>query len=82
MDIVPLSVITLGSDGCIISSQDDGCTHAKTKKLIVPDTTGAGDSFSAGFIFGRICGMNNVEAAMFGNNVAYDFITWKGGLLL
>lgn len=82
IEIVPTSIITLGNNGCIVISKKDGYVHVKSKKITALDTTGAGDSFSGGYIFGKVCGKDNIEAAKLGNNVAYDYLNWKRDLLI
>lgn len=49
---VPLTIVTLGSKGVQIISQDS-IQHVKAKKVEkVIDPTGAGDAFNAGFLYG------------------------------
>jgi ribokinase len=43
------------------------------------DTTGAGDCFDAGFIFGRLAGLDWEEAAVIGNAVGALSTQWHGG---
>lgn len=47
-----LAVITVGADGCYIVQRDSVLTAPAEKVKEVLDTTGAGDLFAAGFLFG------------------------------
>jgi len=50
MEIV---VITQGGEGCLVATQDRE-VQVPAEQVQVVDTTGAGDSFSAGFIYGLL----------------------------
>jgi adenosine kinase len=67
-------VITLGSQGAlVVYSETEAVYHAHIPPVPVErvvDTTGAGDSFAAGYIYGLMKYGNPVVAAMFGNAVA------------
>lgn len=75
-ELVALSVVTLGRDGCLVSS-GEGYVHVPTEKLQVKDTTGAGDAFAAGFAVGKIGGIDLVGCARLGNGRALDFLKQK-----
>jgi ribokinase len=66
---VKIVAVKLGSEGCY-------ATDGKRSHLIAPfkikviDTTGAGDAFDAGFLYGLLAGMTLDEAAKAGNFVA------------
>jgi len=62
-------VITLGDKGCYLRDTE-GEYRVKAKKIDVVDTTGAGDAFSAGFLYGLISGRDIVESGRLGNRVA------------
>lgn len=76
---VPTLIITLGSKGCFISSQDDYRFIPAHRGIRVVDTTGAGDAFCGGFAAGlvRYAGRIN-EAARLGTAVAALSITKPG----
>jgi sugar/nucleoside kinase (ribokinase family) len=73
-------VIKLGKDGCYM--QED----ANSKGVYIPtysqikpvDTTGAGDSFCAGFIYGLSAGMDMQECCRFANAVGTHCIMETG----
>ena len=76
-DVANLSVITMGKDGCFVSNID-GYIHVEANRLKeVIDATGAGDAFSAGFIVGRLRGMNEKKCAELGHKTAAKFLSEK-----
>jgi ribokinase len=66
---VKIVAVKLGGDGCYV-------TDGRERHLIEPfkvkvvDTTGAGDAFCAGFLYGLINGKNLFECGRLGNFVA------------
>ncbi|MFT6077262.1 MAG: sugar/nucleoside kinase (ribokinase family) [Rickettsiales bacterium] len=74
-------VMTMGEKGAMIFSEGE-CHHVPTEKCEkVVDTTGAGDSFAAGFLYGIINGFSAKEAATLGNVVANGVILKIGARL-
>ncbi len=81
-------VVTLGEKGCFITSSDD--YHlVKGYKVKAVDTTGAGDAFAAGFLYGvlmeeelELCGRlgNWVAASCIQNVGARDGLPYKNDL--
>ncbi|MFQ6071621.1 MAG: carbohydrate kinase family protein [Methanosarcinales archaeon] len=69
--------VKLGEKGCYITdgSKEYSIPAYKTK---VVDTTGAGDAFNAGFLYGLIKGKNLEECGKLGNKVASFCIQKKG----
>jgi sugar/nucleoside kinase (ribokinase family) len=66
---IPICGIKLGSQGCMI--KHNGQIHKlPCFKVNVVDTSGAGDSFMAGFIYGRLHGWDVEMCAKFANAVA------------
>ena len=73
-------VIKLGSDGSYVRD------NKNEKGIIIPsykiekpvDTTGAGDSFCSGFLYGLSRGMDIVESARFGNAVGAHCVMATG----
>ena len=62
-------VVTLGRDGSYTATKNEKIlTRAKRVKAL--DTTGAGDAFAAGFLFGLINNSNFQQCAKLGNIVA------------
>lgn len=67
---VKLAVIKLGKDGCFIKNIDgEKYTIPTYSDIIVIDTTGAGDSFAAGFITGLVKGWDLCKCGKFANAV-------------
>ncbi len=70
----PLTAVTLGEKGCHVINPD-GITTVATKpvdRLI--DTTGAGDMFAAGFLYGHSLGLANETSAAIGNLAAGEVL--------
>ena len=63
--LVKTLVVTLGSQGCFIKTENDEY-FVKSKKVKAIDTTGAGDSFAAGLMHGIFKGKDLKESAKIG----------------
>jgi sugar/nucleoside kinase (ribokinase family) len=72
-------VITLGSEGCFISSKKESFFLPALPIPNVVDTTGAGDAFCGGFLAGLIKGLNIKESAIIGNIASSKVIGNIGG---
>jgi sugar/nucleoside kinase (ribokinase family) len=66
---VGLLAITCGADGALVVSHE-GTQQVPAFGVDVVDTTGCGDAFSAGFVFGIHSGRAPRDAAVLGNAVA------------
>ena len=66
---VEVVAVKLGSDGCYVTN---GYEHHHIEALKVPvvDTTGAGDAFNAGFLYGLLNKKSLLECGRIGNFVA------------
>jgi ribokinase len=62
-------VITLGAEGCLLSNKD-GVQKVGVESVRARDTTGAGDAFAAGFLYGELRGHNDLDSVKIGNFVA------------
>ena len=70
-------VVTLGSKGCYVADKEE--VHlVKAYPSKVVDTTGAGDAFAAGFLYGLLEGRNIKLCAKIGNWVASRCIAKPG----
>ena len=61
-----MAVIKLGKKGAL-AVKDGNVYRAPTYKVKVMDTTGAGDSFNAGFVYGYLSGMDVEQSLKRGN---------------
>ena len=74
---VPLVFMTCGGDGSMV--YDSGTiTEVKGHAVPVVDTTGAGDAFAAGTLFGLTQGMGPVDAARLGSFTSARIVTQLG----
>ena len=74
-------VVKNGADNCFI-------LHDKTKLCVAPakpikpiDTTGAGDSFAAGYVGARLLGRSPQQAAQLAHSIAGQVIQHPGGVI-
>ena len=75
---VKTAVIKCGKDGCVIGDKDGIYNVAAVPNIKCVDTTGAGDSFVAGFIYGLSNGWTSKESAKFGCAVASCIVEHVG----
>jgi len=75
---VKIVVVKLGAKGCYVTDgQEERLIESFPAEAI--DTTGAGDAFNAGFLFGLLNNKNNLfECGRLGNFVASKSITARG----
>jgi sugar/nucleoside kinase (ribokinase family) len=66
---VGLLAVTCGADGALVVS-GEGTQQVPAFAIEVVDTTGCGDAFSAGFVYGMHVGRQPHDAAVLGNAVA------------
>lgn len=71
-------VITLGGDGCNVYSKKQQMIHCSSKKEKAIDTTGAGDSFAAGFLYGYMKDWSLEKCGMLGNKFGASEAMMKG----
>jgi ribokinase len=69
--------VTLGDKGCYVTSADD-FHFVKSNKVKAVDTTGAGDSFAAGFLYGVLMDLDLETCGRLGNQVAARCIQFPG----
>ncbi len=73
-----LAAITVGADGCVIVTPDERIEVPAVPVERVLDTTGAGDLFAAGFLFGITSGRSLVECGELGSIAAAEVISHVG----
>lgn len=73
-----IALITRSEKGCVVLDKNH-MDHVKTAPVArVVDTTGAGDLFAAGFLYGYTRGWDHAEAAELGNACAGEIIQQIG----
>ena len=76
--ICDLVIVTCGSKGCLISVGGETLEIDAVPVKKVIDTTGAGDLFAAGFLFGFTHGYEVSESAKIGSTMAAEVISQVG----
>ncbi len=76
-DLAPTVVMKTGKDGCLIAS-DGKVFEVPGEEARVLDTTGAGDSFAAGFLYGLLRGRSLPECGALANRVASRIVQVEG----
>lgn len=71
-------VIKCGKRGCYIDTAEQKLWIPPTKMVNPVDTTGAGDSFAAGFVYGISEGWNIETCAKFANECGAKAVTYLG----
>ncbi len=72
---IPAMVVTLGSDGAVFADQNGNSGYCPARKVLVKDTTGAGDAFCAGVVSGLTYGKTLAQAVEIGSILAASVIT-------
>lgn len=70
-------ILKLGSNGCLICNHS-GFEEVPSFHVNVVDTTGAGDTFNASFIFGQLNGWTLRKSAIFANAIGAITVTKMG----
>ena len=68
-------IVTMGSAGAVYASVDGSSGFCPARKVVVKDTTGAGDAFCAGAAIGLTYGKTVGEACQIGSLLAASVIT-------
>ncbi|HWE55852.1 MAG TPA: adenosine kinase [Acidimicrobiales bacterium] len=79
LESCPTVVVTLGAKGCLVASRDGSRVErpaAPVDKVV--DTTGAGDSFAAGYLYGLVNDLGADTAAAIGATVASEVVGHLG----
>jgi ribokinase len=74
---VKIVVVKLGADGCYVTDGHEQ-RHIEAFKVKAVDTTGAGDAFCAGFLYGLLHDKKLFECGRLGNFVASRCVTKMG----
>jgi sugar/nucleoside kinase (ribokinase family) len=75
--LAPTVVMKIGRDGCLVSSRGETSTVPGVPARLV-DTTGAGDAFAAGFLYGVLRGRDARECARIANRLASGIVGVEG----
>jgi sugar/nucleoside kinase (ribokinase family) len=73
----PLVVMKAGADGCLVAWEHRVAAVPAVSARVV-DTTGAGDAFAAGFLFGLLAGADPVSSARLANALAGRVVEVEG----
>ena len=76
-EFAPVVVLKMGERGCLVGwdGRHEVVQGVPVKAL---DTTGAGDAFAAGFLYGRLQGESPVDCARLANAVAARIVSVEG----
>ncbi|MCI4626183.1 MAG: PfkB family carbohydrate kinase [Candidatus Magnetoovum sp. WYHC-5] len=74
-----MAAVTLGAKGSVNANNNNDTFHQPTFKVNVVDTTGAGDVFHAGYIYGILQGWHIYQIAQFATALAALKCTKVGG---
>ena len=73
----PLVVMKTGEKGCVVGWEGKW-EAVPGQRVDVVDTTGAGDAFAAGFLYGRLLGESPARSAMLANALAARVVSSEG----
>ncbi len=71
---IPSMVVTMGGQGAVYADRKGNKGICPAKKVIVKDTTGAGDAFCSGVVIGLTYGKTMAEAIEIGSTLAASVI--------
>ena len=75
----PTVAVTLGAEGCLIARRDGRRVRVPAAPVEqVVDSTGAGDSFAAGFLYGLVHGLDDETSARLGALAAGEVVSHLG----
>ncbi len=77
---VKILVVKLGAKGCLVIKGGDLIEVPPVKGIMPVDTTGAGDLFNAGFLYGFLNGFELEKCAQWGNSSGALAVTFPGGM--
>ena len=75
---VKISVVKVGKDGAYIQEGNNEMIHVPAFKANSIDTTGAGDSYAAGFLYGYTNGASHYNSSRIGALIAGNIIEYLG----
>lgn len=75
-----IAIVLMGKEGCLVG-HDNHIFHSPTLPAKVIDTTGAGDLFASGFLYGHQQGYSLKECARLGNRLGSAIVEIRGAEL-
>ena len=78
---VDISVVTIGKDGVLVCDNKE-TIHINALDCNVIDTTGAGDNFAAGFLYGYSSGVSLEQSAQIGTLLSANVIETVGAQII
>jgi sugar/nucleoside kinase (ribokinase family) len=75
---VDIAIVKIGKDGAYIKANDQELVHAPAFKANSIDTTGAGDSYASGFLYGYTNGASHYNSSRIGALIAGKVIEHMG----
>ena len=72
---IPSMIVTMGGKGAVYADKDGNSGMIPARKVVVKDTTGAGDTFCAGAMSGLTYGKTMAEAVEIGTVLSSSVIT-------
>lgn len=76
--VAPAVVVKLGAAGCLVLEGGKAAAQVAGAPVDPLDTTGAGDSFAAGYLHAMLAGGSAAQAAALGNRVAAAIVAVDG----
>ena len=76
--VCPVAAITRGDKGCVVLTKDGSKAVPSLPVASVVDTTGAGDLYASGFLYGYTRQWDMADCAALGNRCAGEIITHLG----
>lgn len=79
LERVPMAAVTLGGEGCVVAWRDGARIRVPAAPVeAVVDSTGAGDSFAAGFLYGLVNDLGPETSARLGALAAAEIVSHLG----
>ena len=75
---VGVAVVTMGAAGSLVATADEVVEVPAERVDVVVDTTGAGDLYAAGFLYGYTNGLSLAECGRLGSVAAAEVISHTG----
>ena len=77
LHFAPTVIMKVGADGCFIAT-GEGVVHLPAEQASPADTTGAGDSFAGGYLYGLVSGLAPRDCGRLANRLAAAIVEVEG----